>query len=50
MFLRLVNVLQVPHAFQAVLEMEPVEADCFDGSRAGKPFRVPLQTLLSQLA
>lgn len=44
------EVLKVPHAFQAVLEMEAVEADCFEASRAGKPFRVPLQTLLSQLA
>ncbi len=44
------HVLKVPHAFQAVMDMEPVEADCFDDSRAGKPFRVPLKTLLSQLA
>jgi predicted AAA+ superfamily ATPase len=44
------EVLKVPHAFQAVLEMEAVEADCFEASREGKPLRVPLQTLLSQLA
>lgn len=44
------EVLKVPHAFQAVLEMDAVEADCFEASRAGKPLRVPLRTLLSQLA
>ena len=43
------DVLKVPHAFQAVMEMDAVDADCFDASRAGKPFRVPLKTLLSQL-
>ncbi len=44
------GVLKVPHAFQAVMEMEGVDADCFEASRAGKPLRVPLRTLLSQLA
>lgn len=43
------EVLQVPHAFQAVMEMDAVEADCFEASRIRKPFRVPLKTLLSQL-
>jgi hypothetical protein len=34
------------HAFQAVLELDPVDADCF--SRRD-PVVVPLRTLLSQL-
>ena len=42
--------LNVPHVFQAVLEMEPVEADCFAASRTAQTLRVPLKTLLSQLA
>lgn len=44
------QVLKVPYVFQAVMEMEAVDADCFEASRAGKPLRVPLRTLLSQLA
>lgn len=43
------GLLKVPHVFQAVMEMDPIAADCFDSSRHGKPFRVPLRTLLSQL-
>jgi serine/threonine-protein kinase HipA len=43
------GVLNVPHVFQAVMEMDAVDAHCFDASRAGKPFRVPLRTLLTQL-
>ncbi len=43
------QVLNVPHAFQAVMEMDAVDADCFEASRPGTPFRVPLRTLLSQL-
>lgn len=43
------GLLKVPHAFQAVMDMEPVDSDCFESSRQGKPFRVPLRTLLSQL-
>jgi uncharacterized protein len=43
------QVLNVPHAFQAVMEMDAVDADCFEASRSGVPFRVPLRTLLSQL-
>jgi hypothetical protein len=42
--------LNVPHVFQAVLETEPVDADCFEASRPAQPLRVPLKTLLSQLA
>jgi hypothetical protein len=34
------------HAFQAVLDLAPVEADCF--AQAG-PVVVPVPTLLSQL-
>lgn len=41
--------LNVPHAFQAVLDMDYVEADCFMNSQAGIPMRVPLRGLLSQL-
>lgn len=41
--------LKVPHAFQAVLNMDEVLADCFDASHVGKPLRVPLRTLLAQL-
>lgn len=44
------DVLKVPYAFQAVMDMEAVDADCFDAKRAGRPLRVPLRTLLSQLA
>ncbi len=44
------EVLKVPHAFQAVMEMDAVDADCFEASRPERPFRVPLRTLLSQLA
>lgn len=43
------QVLTVPHAFQAVMEMDAVDDDCFEASRVGTPFRVPLRTLLSQL-
>ena len=43
------QVLKVPHAYQAVLDLEQVDADCFEASRTGKPIRVPLRTLLSQL-
>ncbi len=43
------GVLGVPHAFQVVLEMDGVDADCFDPSREKRPFRVPLRTFLSQL-
>jgi predicted AAA+ superfamily ATPase len=43
------QILKVPHAFQAVMEMDAVDADCFEASRVGVPFRVPLRTLLSQL-
>jgi len=43
------RLLNVPHAFQAVLDMEPVDADCFEASRPASPLRVPLRTLLSQL-
>ena len=43
------EVLRVPHAYQAVMEMDEVDADCFEASRIGKPIRVPLRTLLSQL-
>lgn len=42
--------LQVPYAFQAVMEMEPVMADCFEGIHPGEVRRVPVRTLLSQLA
>jgi predicted AAA+ superfamily ATPase len=35
-----------PHAFQAVFDMEFVEADCFKNTQ---PMVVPIQTLLSQL-
>ncbi len=38
--------LQAPHAFQAVLDMDYVEADCFHEHR---PMVVPAHTLLSQL-
>lgn len=41
--------LKVPFAYQAVLDFEQVDADCFEASRMGKPIRVPLRTLLSQL-
>jgi predicted AAA+ superfamily ATPase len=43
------QVLNVPHAFQAVMDMDGVDADCFAASHIGTPFRVPLRTLLSQL-
>ncbi|MGA1530327.1 MAG: ATP-binding protein, partial [Kiritimatiellia bacterium] len=43
------RLLNVPHAFQAVLDMEPVDADCFEASHPASPLRVPLRTLLSQL-
>lgn len=43
------QVLKVPFAYQAVMDLEQVDADCFDASRVGKPIRVPLRTLLSQL-
>ncbi len=42
--------LAVPYAFQAVMEMEPIVADCFAGMRPGDVRRVPVRTLLSQLA
>lgn len=43
------NELDVPHSFQAVLDMDYVSADCFANTCHGKPVRVPLRTLLSQL-
>jgi len=43
------EVLKEPHAYQAVMDMEEVDADCFAASQMGKPIRVPLRTLLSQL-
>ncbi len=39
--------LAVPHAFQAVMDMPPVMANCFDGPASVR--RVPMRTLLSQL-
>ena len=39
--------LRVPHAFQAVMDLDFVEADCF--SRPGENLVVPAATLLSQL-
>ena len=41
--------LNVHHAYQAVLDMDYVEADCFTSTREGIPLRVPLRTLLAQL-
>jgi predicted AAA+ superfamily ATPase len=41
--------LTVPYAFQAVLEMDYVQADCFASAQRGQPMRVPLRTLLAQL-
>ena len=38
--------VKAPHAFQAVLELDHVEADCF---RTREPTVVPARTLLSQL-
>jgi predicted AAA+ superfamily ATPase len=38
--------LRAPHAFQAVLDLDHVDVDCFAQTR---PVVVPLQTLLSQL-
>jgi len=43
------GLLAVPYAFQAVMEMEPVVADCFAGMQPGHVRRVPVRTLLSQL-
>ena len=43
------DVLRVPHAYQVVMEMDEVDADCFEASQIGKPVRVPLRTLLSKL-
>ena len=43
------EVLNVPYAFQAVMEMDALDADCFDAAKKGRAFRVPLRTLLSQL-
>ena len=37
---------RAPHAFQAVLEMDPVDADCF---ARRDPVVVPVRTFLSQL-
>jgi len=42
--------LAVPFAFQAVMEMEPILADCFEALKPGQVRRVPVRTLLSQLA
>lgn len=42
--------LAVPYAFQAVMEMEPIMADCFETLKPGQVRRVPVRTLLSQLA
>jgi hypothetical protein len=39
--------LDAPHAFQVVIALHHVEADCF--ARPGKPLVVPARTLLSQL-
>lgn len=41
--------LAVPYAFQAVMDMEPIVADCFAQMRVGEVRRVPIRTLLSQL-
>ena len=41
--------LAVPHAFQAVMDMEPILENCFADSASGRVWRVPLRTLLSQL-
>lgn len=41
--------LKIPHAFQAVLEMEYADADCFAKEHQGDVLRVPMRTLLSQL-
>jgi predicted AAA+ superfamily ATPase len=41
------NQLDVPHAFQVVIDLPYVEADCFE--RSGTPIVVPARTLLSQL-
>jgi predicted AAA+ superfamily ATPase len=38
--------LTVPHAFQVVIDLPYVEADCFE--KSGKPIVVPARTLLSQ--
>lgn len=41
--------LAVPHAFQAVMDMEPILENCFADTAPGRVWRVPLRTLLSQL-
>ena len=41
--------LAVPHAFQAVMEMEPLLEDCFADATPGNVWRVPLRTLLAQM-
>ncbi len=41
------DLLKVPYAFQAVMEADFVEADCF--SVIGRPILVPARTFLSQL-
>lgn len=41
--------LAVPYAFQAVMDTEPIQADCFADMQAGHPRRVPARTLLAQL-
>jgi uncharacterized protein len=40
------NQLRVPHAFQVVIDMDYVQADCF---AKNEPIQVPARTLLSQL-
>lgn len=41
--------LNVPHAFQAVMDMDGIDSDCFESSKKSTPLQVPLRTLLSQL-
>lgn len=41
--------LMVPHTFQAVWEMDEVDADCFANPTTDHPLRIPMRTLLSQL-
>ena len=41
--------LGVPHAFQAIYDMDDVHADCFREAAAGRAVRVPLRTFLAQL-
>lgn len=43
------GLLNAPHVFQAVLNEDPIEADCFASSKPSQPLQVPLRTLLAQL-